>query len=154
MSGYRGHLVGGVVAYAIAMPVMLTYHTPPPLIGLCWFICALAGSLFPDIDIKSKGQQLFYWLMLILIAFLIAQKKMVIVGWISLASMIPLLVKHRGIFHAFWFVIVCPGAVAWAISIQLPVYTVTAFSSAYFFAAGAISHLYLDFGLWDMVRWY
>ena len=154
MSGYRGHLVGGVVAYGVTLPVVLAYYTPPPLVGLCWFLCALAGSLFPDVDIKSKGQQLFYWLLLILIAFLIAHKKMVIVGWISLASMIPLVEKHRGIFHALWFAVACPNAVAWAISVHVPAYTVVAFSSAFFFAAGAISHLYLDFGLKDMVRWY
>ena len=154
MSGYKGHIAGGIISYVLLMPLILTYHTPSPLINVSWLLAAIAGSLFPDIDIKSKGQKLFYWCIAIIIAFLIAHQEMIAVGWISLASMLPILVRHRGLFHALWFIIACPCAVAWVIACYIPVYTIIVFSHTCFFIAGAVSHLYLDFGLRDIVRWY
>jgi len=63
MPGYKGHLVGGTVAYGLLFfgLVGVVVKQPSMLTAGEWLLFALAGSLFPDIDIKSKGQKYFYY---------------------------------------------------------------------------------------------
>src|SRR5438309_2217826 len=63
MPGYKGHLVGGTVAFGLLFFALVgvVVRQPSMLIAGEWLLFALAGSLFPDIDIKSKGQKYFYF---------------------------------------------------------------------------------------------
>ena len=151
MSGYKGHLTGGVIAYAVLL--LLLKNTQPTIISLLtWFLCALAGALFPDIDIKSKGQKYFYWILLCLILLCIFVNRLDLVAIISVMSIVPLLVKHRGVTHRLWFIIFLPLAVWLAVSSSYPDVAHVLILNVIFFIAGAMSHLWLDFGFFRMIR--
>ena len=59
MPGYKGHLVGGAVAYGVTVYLLRSLN-PTAITLVEWFVCTLAGALFPDVDTKSKGQKYFY----------------------------------------------------------------------------------------------
>ena len=151
MPGYRGHLVGGVIAFGLLLYALKHLH-PTPFMAAEWLACSLAGSLFPDIDVKSKGQKLFYWLILILFMLLFYHGRTKVIVGLSFAAVTPMLVRHRGIFHRLWFVIAIPFATAWYLGILYPVYARKALFDAGFFCVGVLSHLWLDLGLRRMFR--
>jgi hypothetical protein len=152
MPGYKGHLVGGCVVYVVLISVVYT-QCPSYLVAGRWLICALAGSLFPDIDVKSKGQNYFYWLVLFMALILIARKQLHALACLSLVSMTPMLVRHRGIFHRWWFIVAVGGAL-WMLALHYaPAYGKQVWGDALFFILGALSHVWLDVGWRRMFRW-
>ena len=60
MPGYKGHIVGAALAFAGTLLVVSKTYPPTPLTALQWFLLTILGALFPDVDIKSKGQGIFY----------------------------------------------------------------------------------------------
>lgn len=154
MPGYKGHLVGGIVAYGllffglvgvvIAQPSMLTAGE--------WLFFALAGSLFPDIDIKSKGQKYFYYVVLLFIVILAAHQRFEMLACFSFITITPMLVRHRGIFHNPWFVIALPLTLWVVVSMSMPQLSEKFFFDMLFFCIGALSHLWLDFGTCQMIN--
>jgi membrane-bound metal-dependent hydrolase YbcI (DUF457 family) len=110
------------------------------------------GSLFPDIDIKSKGQKYFYVIVLCGLITLFIQEKLVTLAWCSIISLAPMLVRHRGIFHQLWFVIAMPFGVWMFLSAVTPAYKNPLFYDIIFFIIGAVSHLWLDFGIYKLAR--
>lgn len=151
MPGYKGHLAGGCVAYGVTLGLLHGYCTSL-MVALCWLLCALAGSLFPDIDVKSKGQKYFYWIILGFFLLLIIGRQFKLLAVSSIASVFPMLVKHRGIFHRAWFVVAAPLVLWTLISTYAPFYSQPSLFAVLFFIAGALSHLWLDMGLKGMVR--
>lgn len=153
MPGYKGHLVGGTVAFGIALyAIHNTGHVFTHAQAVQWFASALAGCLFPDIDVKSKGQNLFYKAMLVLLLFMLfyGYRRPVVI--VSLAAMVPMVVRHRGIFHRLWFLIGMPTSLALFLAASYPVYSSTIYYNTFFFILGAISHLWLDVGFKRMFR--
>jgi len=144
MPGYRAHLVGGVVAYGITLSLLVSYCSSV-FLAAEWLLFALAGSLFPDVDTKSKGQKLLYQILFIILIVLALQRKFFPAAVISILAIIPLVVRHRGLFHRFWFVVCLPLLAAAAIGFYAPQYARIVIFDAIFFIAGAISHLFLDF---------
>lgn len=146
MPGYKGHIVGGVAIFVLLL-YMLESKCTTSSTALQWFGCTIAGALFPDIDVKSKGQKYFYWVVLAALMVLILFQKYELLAICGVVSITPMLCKHRGIFHEVWFVIAVP-CVSWAaLSMAYPRYVESFFFLAIFFIAGALSHLYLDRGL-------
>lgn len=152
MPGYRGHLAGGVVTFSILMVAISRIFQPTIFTMAEWLGLALAGSLFPDIDIKSKGQKYFYWFVFFSIIFLACKQRDDIIVWVSLVSIVPMLVKHRGIFHRAWFIVLMPLGLWYAVSVQCPHLSAPLLFDVMFFIAGALSHLWLDMGLKRMLR--
>ncbi len=155
MPGYKGHLTGGLTAFGITYVAVTATKTIIvsgiiPVVGL--LICTLAGSLFPDIDIKSKGQKYFYWLVLVSLIYLAYHKQFMPLAYVAIAATIPMLVKHRGIFHNVWFLIGGLGALSYTLMLYMPKHEQTVFVHTLFFLAGALSHLWLDFGFVRMFR--
>jgi len=154
MPSYKGHLVGGLCVGAILLYLLRVTFYPVSLIkAIELLICCLAGSLFPDIDTKSRGQRYFYYSIFCILIFCALYKKYQACSCISIVSFLPLLVPHRGLCHRLWFVIVVPLTV-WFLCY---VYVSTAYARLYslnilFFIAGAISHLWLDLGFRRMFR--
>jgi hypothetical protein len=152
MPGYKGHLAGGFFVFVVLM-LLLSHCNPTACTALQWLSCALAGSLFPDIDVKSRGQNWFYWALFAIFLWLFACKSYFLLSILAIISLIPLLVRHRGLFHKLWFIgmlaagILC-GVAAWA-----PAYFTMAAFDVLFFCAGVISHLWLDLGIRKMIRW-
>ncbi len=151
MPGYKGHLVGGTVAFGV---VFLAAHLIKPtwLTIAEWAGFALMGSLFPDIDIKSKGQKLFYWCVLFIFSVLLIQARFQLLSFLSILAIIPMLTQHRGLFHCLWFIVGMPIVLALLVSNCSPKYASPIFFDTLFFIAGAISHLWLDMGFKQMIK--
>ncbi len=146
MPGYRAHLVGGAATYVLVYFTITHYIKATPVIAFQWAVICLLGSLFPDIDIKSKGQGIFYRLLTVFLIYLSYKGLWDIFVIMSFLALLPLLSRHRGIFHKLWFITGMPFIVALVIWNSFPGHTVMLFSSALFFAAGATSHIVLDRG--------
>ncbi|CAN5132638.1 hypothetical protein BH09DEP1_BH09DEP1_7570 [soil metagenome] len=146
MPNYKTHLVGGLFAYLLSIYALISIRSITFVLALEWLLFCLLGALFPDVDIKSKGQKIFYWIVLLLGTFLLFRKRgqaLVILGALAI---FPLLVRHRGIFHKLWFIILVPIVVAWLACSCLPACSTIIFYDTLFFIIGAISHLWLDLG--------
>ena len=151
MPNYKGHIRGGIVAFVLVVLFALPHHHPSAITMLEWLLFAIAGSLFPDVDIKSKGQKYFYRIMLVLFGILALNHQYKQLAAISILALLPVLVNHRGIFHRIWFVVLAPLITWYAVSTQFPTLCTPLLFDVIFFIAGAISHLWLDMGL-RMIR--
>jgi len=151
MPGYKGHLAGGLITGGILLYAVQELN-PTPLTALEWLSFALAGSLFPDIDIKSKGQKLFYPILLGILVLLFYNGHIELVALLAVLGLVPMMVRHRGVFHRLWFVIIFPLFVASVGALLMPECMRIFFLDTLFFIAGAISHLWLDFGTMRMLR--
>lgn len=148
MPGYRGHLAGGLFAYVCALIIgKLFCITPSATQMIEWLCFTLAGALFPDVDTKSRGQQLFYWLWMALLSFLCIQKRYMVAALFGIVGLIPTLAKHRGIFHKLWFI----TGIAWVIIFYVwctaPTMVGSLARNMTFFVIGAFSHVLLDKGI-------
>ena len=152
MPGYKGHIAGGIVLYALILYPLIYLVHPSFFIASEWFLFLIAGALFPDIDTKSKGQYLFYYALCALLLFLFFNRCYELAAVCGIISLIPLLVRHRGLFHETWFVILFPLTLAGMVSVCVPRYSGTMFVDALFFIAGALSHLCLDRGVKRVFR--
>ncbi len=152
MPGYKGHLTGGFVAFIALLFVMKQYHNPSMSTMIEWLSCTLAGSLFPDIDIKSKGQKWLYWVLFALFLCLFVRKSYCLLSLLGIVALVPMLVNHRGLFHKPWFMVALPASVALAVHCSAPHYFPLVARDALFFCGGALSHLWLDLGLRRMLR--
>jgi len=154
MPGYKGHLLGGIGAFGITIALLLsvTMIKPTLLLSLQWLLCCLAGSLFPDVDTKSKGQKYFYWVLFILFIFLFINNEYYLMGVLSFIAVLPMLVPHRGLFHRLWFVVLFPALLSVGVNCYVPGCSDIIISNTLFFITGAISHLWLDLGFKRMIR--
>ncbi|MGZ6250941.1 MAG: metal-dependent hydrolase [Candidatus Chromulinivorax sp.] len=143
MPGYRGHLIGGTITYLALMQAMKSFHLKPIVI-VSGFVFCLIGSLFPDVDIKSKGQKLFYSLALIFLCCFLWYERTDLFIALSLLAVVPLLVKHRGIFHEAWFLIFISISTALVVGNLWAGSSSFAIQNALFFLTGTISHIVLD----------
>lgn len=146
MSNYKGHLAGGIFVYLLSIYYIASQQEVSLGTGLEWLLFCLAGALFPDVDVKSKGQKIFYWLLLILALILLINHRVQALMALGIIGVIPMIVPHRGIFHRLWFVILIPTMGAWVTCSYLPHCTSIIVYDTLFFIIGAISHLWLDYG--------
>lgn len=151
MPNYKGHLVGGMVGFALVV-FLCSLHVAPCMTLVEWLLCVCAGSLFPDIDTKSKGQKLFYLLLTVALLVFIVRRQFKIVAGIALVCMLPLLSKHRGIFHHFWFILAIVFIAVLYLVTWYPAAATRIIYDAAFFILGVMSHLYLDVGIKRMLR--
>lgn len=152
MPGYKGHLVGGLTAYCLTIFICSWYVNAYPVLAE-WLICTLLGSLFPDVDVKSKGQNIFYVVLFIGALILLVQQRYVTLSYVAVLAAIPLITRHRGLLHRFWFIIIAVAGSAYAIAHWYPNLSSRIYVDAGFFLIGAASHLYLDLGLKRMFKW-
>ena len=155
MPGYRGHLIGGVVAFVVVHNLIKIFDsqkssgTTDVAIG---FALCLLGSLFPDIDIKSVGQRIFYSFALILSIFAILTHQNSLLAVLCVITLFPLVVSHRGVIHRLWFVVLVPLSVPLIVSYGNASLFVPSFILYLYFLSGAISHLILDYGFLRFFR--
>lgn len=153
MANYKGHIVGGIAAFALGISLANNLVCTTPTTVLQWLLLTLAGSLFPDIDTKSKGQYYFYWLVLIALLFLVINNRWAAASFLGIFACSPLIVRHRGIFHRFWFIVGLVCAVSLAIALYTNVVAHALILNAVFFLLGVFSHLVLDVGFSRALRW-
>ena len=138
MSMFREHWIGGFVAYSTFFTISLiaTFAVPilydtvpqgwnptiPPVTDIvkivgCFAVAVLFG-LWPDVDIKSKSQKIFYTglfaLNVVLIVFL---KKYLESALLGLFAMLPIMSRHRGWTHAKITMILIPS-----VFLLIPIY--------------------------------
>ena len=134
MSMFREHWIGGLVAYtsffAISLVTTLigffafrlpidwnpTVSVEPFKIAACFAIGVLSG-LWPDVDTKSKSQQIFYRLFLLSNVILIYKGYYAISAFFGLFAMFPLIGNHRGWTHSKLTMLLLP-----AVFLILPLY--------------------------------
>ena len=151
MPNYKGHLFGGVVAYILLLLFFVSKNVSLFTV-IEWLFFSIAGALFPDIDVKSKGQKYFYYGILIFFLFLVVKNKLEILCCCSFLVITPMLVRHRGLFHQLWFIIAFPLFILCLVSYIVPRMFYSLFIDTLFFIAGAISHIWLDVGLVRMLK--
>ena len=135
MSMFREHWIGGLVAYSIFFSASLiatitisTLYAIPlawnptisvnPIKVIGCFIIAVLFGLWPDVDIKSKSQKIFYTLLFVLnIGLIVFLQKYLESALLGLFAMLPIMSKHRGWTHAKVTMLLLPG-----VFLLLPVY--------------------------------
>ena len=127
MSMFREHWIGGLVAYSTffivsviaTIAVSVLYAVPAawnPTISLnplkvvgCFTIAVLFG-LWPDVDIKSKSQKIFYTILFVLnVVLIVFWRKYLESALLGLLAMLPIMSKHRGWTHARVTMVLLPG---------------------------------------------
>jgi hypothetical protein len=148
MPNFKGHMLGGLAAYGITLAALCTWRgsLPIPTAAAEWLLFTLAGAMFPDIDVKSRSQNYFYWLILLLFMVLIAARYYALLAGVSIFTILPMLVHHRGLFHRLWFVISAPLGCWLLLNTYLPHVAYTVWLHTLFFIVGAVSHVWLDLG--------
>lgn len=144
MPGYRAHLVGGMVLYGISIYLLRSF-CGSVFVAAEWLIFALVGSLFPDLDTKSKGQGYLYQILLIAMIILAIQRKFLIMTFLSIAAFIPIIARHRGLFHSLAFIVAFSVTIALVVLFYSPEYKYVVMFDAIFFIIGAFSHLSMDY---------
>ncbi len=149
MPGYKAHVSFAALLYALVLAssgfllkkkMILTFYK-----ALEWFVFITIGALFPDVDIKSKGQILFYECTLALLLFLWWKSYTYLFVIVAFLALLPLVVRHRGLFHRPWFVVVImPLLFAFILSYFYPKSLSMIYADASFFSIGALSHCFLD----------
>lgn len=118
MPGYRGHIAAGVLFGLLLLvglafsplvrgmePVSLVVHA----VIVLWL--AVLFALFPDVDIKSKGQLLFYRIFILLDLLLLIQKYYVEAALLGFLAMLPIISRHRGWTHTIPAMILVPSPI-------------------------------------------
>lgn len=143
---FKGHLLGGIVSYALILFLLKLAHFPlDKALNLQWFLFCLLGALFPDIDTKSKIQLWIYRLFFVFyLILLVNNPSPQILIFVGILAIIPLIVHHRGLFHKPLFLIGMPLAIVALIYSLKPPLAPQALLNAIFFIVGTLSHLMLD----------
>lgn len=138
---------GGVISYSLTLLVLIAAGKPVTALNLIeWLVCALLGSLYPDIDTKSKGQWLFYRIIVIMIITCLLYGSFTLLACISVMSLLPILVRHRGIFHKPWFILFTTLLFYFLVVTIFPGHKHSIIMDCLFFLIGALSHVWLDKG--------
>lgn len=145
MPGYKAHLaVGSAVCGLTYITTINVFQLPTlPQLPLCIFL-GLVGSIFPDIDIRSKMQKIYYrmaTLGVLVTLFLQAWTPFFILGAIS--CLITTL-THRTMTHHYWFLTVTPLFIVLYVSYWANHLFHPGLTYALFFIFGALSHVILD----------
>lgn len=110
MPGYKGHLAGGMVVGAIVLGGVISsgVYTPAPAQIIVLGALVLLGALFPDVDTDSKGQHLFYLMLVVLDLALLWKGYFKWAAILGFAAMFPALGAHRGWTHTWWAMLLTP----------------------------------------------
>ncbi len=146
MPGYKAHIVGGIGVYIGVVIFFGLMYLYPPVTLFEWCGAMLIGSLFPDIDTKSKIQKIVYSCLLPVLFFLLVYEQFLSAGICACCGCIPLIVSHRGIFHAWWALATVCCVVGYILSSLFSVYSFLIISNIFFFFLGCMVHVALDFG--------
>lgn len=109
MSGYKGHIAGGLAANAIYLAGVkllpgdilerwnISLEDWQLIAGL--FVIAVLFALFPDVDTNSVGQNIFFGIAFVADILLIVAGKFEAAAYLGLLAMLPVIAKHRGWTH-------------------------------------------------------
>lgn len=160
MPNYKGHLTGGLITFLVifvaSTQVMFLSH--PNFANnfvsnfFLYLSFCLLGSLFPDIDTKSKIQRYFYIFIFLIIIYLIVSKEWITLSILTPVILLPLIVHHRGIFHKPWFLLFISISILILVQSHSDYNMKHAIIACFFFITGWMSHIILDYGFWRFLR--
>jgi hypothetical protein len=154
MSGYRGHIAGGIVvntAYIAAIYIFANHVITKAgirledwqlLVGL--YVLAVLFALWPDVDTNSIGQNIFFGIAFIADILLIATGRFEAAAYLGLLAMTPIVGKHRGWTHSRIAMVLVPAPIVivpYLHSPKLLPLCLLLYGAA---VAGYFSHLLLD----------
>ena len=146
MSSGKGHIVGGFVFLWLFLTVLSNFFFVPSAVEIVIFAAiAILFALWPDLDIKSIGQKLFFTVFfavdVVLIFYFQDYKSAAFFG---LLIILPILAKHRGWTHSRVTAVLLPTPL---LLVPMGMHGGTlAEGLPYYFAAvtGYFSHLFFD----------
>ena len=145
MSSGKGHFVGGLVFLWLFLHIVSNYFFRPTLLQIfIYAVLVVLFALWPDVDIKSIGQKLFYTIFFAADAVLIYFEQYKMAAFLGLLIILPILANHRGWTHARITAVLLPVPL---ITVPMVVSNGTlAEGLPYYFAAvaGDFSHLFFD----------
>jgi len=143
MPNYKAHLAVGFLTYVGVINLIPSHYYATDMIADGLLLC-LIGSLFPDVDVKSNGQKIFYSLLAVLMIHLVMLKAWFWLSLVALMAIVPLLVRHRGIFHNILFLLFL--GLLFALGAQCFTYDRMSLilCNSLFFTVGCVSHVLLD----------
>lgn len=146
MPGYKAHLTGGVVCGGLILGIVTWkgMYNPDPMIGAALLAICTLSALFPDTDTDSKGQNLFYFMLVI---FDLALMSLGLFKWaaiVGFCAMLPAIGHHRGWTHTWFamFIVPLPLVILPAVFYGFAFKALIPFYAAG--VAGYFSHLLLD----------
>lgn len=145
MPQFKSHLIGGLILYVLVL-FLFSLGSFSFATHLYWLSATLAGSLFPDIDIRSKGQHLFLKILALLLIVCLFLQAYVPVIMILFFMLIPLVMPHRGLFHDIWFITILCAFIDLLLIFFIPDRAKSIITTSLFFLLGVVSHLLLDKG--------
>lgn len=146
MPGYKAHLAGGAIVGTAVLGGLAWSGVYAPSFAQVGVLggLVLLGALFPDVDTDSKGQHVFYLMLVVLDLALLWKGYFRWAAILGLAAMLPALGPHRGWTHTWWAMLLLPLPFillpVWLYGISpkdvLPLYLAV--------VTGYVSHLLLD----------
>lgn len=109
MAGYRVHVTAALLFCGLLYMFPFWNSLSPCGKAACVGLAVFFG-LFPDVDIKSRGQTLFLMLFLIVDAVLILRGDYKRAAFLGFLVAIPVIARHRGWTHSWGAMAAVPGA--------------------------------------------
>ena len=149
MASGKGHILGGLVFLWLFLTILANFFFVPSAMEIIIFAAiAVMFSLWPDVDIKSLGQKVFYTIFFVTDAILVFYfQDYKTAAFFGLLIILPILAKHRGWTHSRLTAVLLPTPL-----LLVPMYVFEgslAQGLPYYFAAvtGYFSHLFFDIKL-------
>lgn len=146
MASGKGHILGGLVFLWLFLTILANFFFVPSAMEIIIFAAiAVMFSLWPDVDIKSIGQKVFYTIFFVTDAILVFYfQDYKTAAFFGLLIILPILSKHRGWTHSRLTAVLLPTPL-----LLVPMYVFEgslAQGLPYYFAAvtGYFSHLFFD----------
>ena len=146
MASGKGHILGGLVFLWLFLTILANFFFVPSAMEIIIFAAiAVMFSLWPDVDIKSLGQKVFYTIFFVTDAILVFYfQDYKTAAFFGLLIILPILAKHRGWTHSRLTAVLLPTPL-----LLVPMYVFEgslAQGIPYYFAAvtGYFSHLFFD----------
>jgi membrane-bound metal-dependent hydrolase YbcI (DUF457 family) len=155
MPGYRTHLTAAVGAGVAAVAITHRHEPLSTLFSLTiasQLIAAFLGGLFPDIDIKSKGQQVLYAIVTPCLCATLLARNIFLSTMLAFLAILPPLIPHRGITHELWFIVLAPLCGPLLVSMYNKAWLAASLDLYLFFVLGAFTHLLLDLGPKELLK--
>jgi len=147
MATYKGHIIGGLVAFTLITPIV-SYFSPDEHASTLFYLfflgITLTGALFPDIDTHSTIRRIGYYITPILVIIALISSRFHLLIPLFFVWFCVFLLRHRTITHRFWFLVLCSGLFYFFITEKYPAASSFILTSCAYFLTGAISHLFLD----------
>lgn len=146
MPSYKVHLLGGAATYGLVTtivsfiaPASVPWSYQGAMLGF-----ALLGSIFPDIDIASRIQIIFFRIMFVALPLLLFFQYFITFVCMAALCLSLIIIKHRTLTHRTWFLLLLTSTGVGLVILKHPTYTTLASTAGIQFFVGSISHLILD----------